>query len=131
MELLENVFWACFAFLLTQENRPECQENRPGHQENIENFHPELSFECRNEFWTCFAILLSQENRPECQENRPGHQENREIDHSEPSFECRICKKRILSLFCLTAPTIFFFNFRIHSFYYFIKNPQTTQVVCI
>ena len=54
----------------------------------------------KNKFGACFAILLTQENRTEGQENRPGHQENTENDHSELSFECRICKKRILSLFC-------------------------------
>ena len=37
---------ACFAILLSQENRTECQDNRPGHQENRENDHSMLSFEC-------------------------------------------------------------------------------------
>ena len=28
VESVENEFWACFAILLSQENRTECQENR-------------------------------------------------------------------------------------------------------
>ena len=43
---VENEFWACFAILLSQENRSECQENRLEHQENRENVHSELTFEC-------------------------------------------------------------------------------------
>ena len=28
VESVENKFWACFAILLSQENRNECQENK-------------------------------------------------------------------------------------------------------